>query len=158
MWYHKVSHKNTVTPANTVNCDTLLKVAAWLLAVSTPCNAFLWLIRIRAIFAHSRRTICTFTLLWGTTFASILTPLNFVGGQFILANRICLVQETRVWAAIGFITILAFDTAVFITITAKVLSVNMANTWSDRAKMFFGRKHLGSLSKALLHSGQQFYM
>ena len=135
-----------------------MNMAGWLLAIATPCNALLFLIRILGIFRGCRRVTIPFIVLWLSTFACILTPLNFVGGQFILANRICLVQETRVWAAIGFITILAFDTAVFITITAKVLSVNMANTWSDRAKMFFGRKHLGSLSKALLHSGQQFYM
>ncbi|KAK7691714.1 hypothetical protein QCA50_005114 [Cerrena zonata] len=152
------SSQPTVAPANRVDCHSLLQAAAWLLAFSTPCNALLFLIRIRGIFLHSPKITWIFALLWSTTFASILTPLNFIGGQFVLANRICLVEETRVWAAIGFITVLIFDTAVFVTISIKVLSTNMAETWGERARIFFGRKHLGRLSKVLLHSGQQFYL
>lgn len=76
----------------------------------------------------------------------------------MLANRICLVEETKVWASIGFFTTLIFDTAVFIAISARVLSINMATSWGERARIFLGRKHLGRLSKVLLHSGQQFYL
>ncbi|KAK7692554.1 hypothetical protein QCA50_004184 [Cerrena zonata] len=156
--YQIVSAMFTVISASTVNCHTLLHVAAWLLALSTPCNALLFLVRIRGVFLHSPKIVWTFTALWSTTFASFLIPLNYIGGQVLLANQNCLVEETRPWAVIGFITILIFDTAVFVAISTKVLTVNMANTWGERARIFFGRRHLGRLSKVLLHSGQQFYL
>lgn len=135
-------------------------MAGWLLAVATPCNALLFLIRILGIFRGCYRITIAFTLLWLSTFTCILTPLNFKGDNLLLVNRGCLMTEGRSLAAVGFLSVLLFDTAVFIAITWKVLNVNLVRGWRNRVSLFFGGEptRVGYISKILLQSGQIYYL
>ncbi|KAK7691713.1 hypothetical protein QCA50_005113 [Cerrena zonata] len=150
----------SVIPATNVNCHSLMSMAGWLLAVATPCNALLFLIRILGIFRGCYRVTIPFTLLWMSTFTCILTPLTFKGENLLLVNRGCLMTEGGSLAAVGFMSVLLFDSMVFAAISWKVLDINLARGWRDRIRLFFGGETdtLGYISKILLQSGQIYYL
>ena len=139
-----------------------MNMAGGLLAIATPCTALLFLIRILGIFRGCRRVTIPFIVLWLSTFACILTPLNFKGDNLLLVNRGCLMTEGGSLAAVGFITVLLFDTMVFAATTWKVLNVNLVRGWRGRVNLFFGGTsdpaRVGEISKILLQSGQLYYL
>ena len=59
---------------------------------------------------------------------------------------------------VGFITLLLFDTSVFVAVSYKVLSSNMVGTWKDWYRIVWRGQTLGAVSKLLLRSGQIYYM
>ena len=140
-----------------MTCYTLLQAAAWLIAISTPFNAFLFLIRVVGIFRGSRIMVYGFTALWFSTWSSFLIPISF-NIDDNPDNAICLATETKPWGAIGFFTVLIFDTAVFVAISLKVTAISMDRSWRTRMRMFFTGRETGYISRTLLRSGQLYYL
>ena len=67
-----------------MTCYTLLQAAAWLIAISTPFNAFLFLIRVVGIFRGSRIMVYGFTALWTGTF--LLLMVTAVGYKYTVSR------------------------------------------------------------------------
>ena len=60
---------------------------------------------------------------------------------------------------IPIILTIVYDTLIFFAISYRVVSISMvSNTWSARVKSFVRGDGLHDLSKALLHSGQTYYL
>lgn len=147
-----------VGPVNE-HCHNLIKASAWFGAIAAPCNTLLFFIRIRGIFHDSPKIIAIFALLWFSTCASLTAPLSFSGVNVDLINRVCLMTDVKPFGVTAFLTIFVFDTAVFIAITIRVLSISLANTWRGRLRLFFlNGDSLGHITKVLLHSGQLYYL
>ncbi|CAL1702822.1 unnamed protein product [Somion occarium] len=140
------------------HCHSLIKAAGWFGAISAPCNTLLFFIRIRGIFRESRIVVALFGLLWLSTCASVLAPLSFNGLDLDLVNHVCLMTDVKTFGAAGFLTITFFDTAVFIAMSIKVISFSLAETWRGKLRSFLSGKNLGYVSKALLHTGQLYYL
>ena len=98
-----------------------------------------------------------FTALWFSTWSSFLIPISF-NIDDNPDNAICLATETKPWGAIGFFTVLIFDTAVFVAISLKVTAISMDRSWRTRMRMFFTGRETGYISRTLLRSGQLYYL
>lgn len=151
------AHTFSAVPASGMECYGLLQAAAWLIAVATPLNAFLFLIRVVGIFRGSRVMVYTFIGLWASTWSSLLIPVSF-NVDDNPDNVICLATETKPYGAVGFFTVLLFDSAVFIAISLRVTGISMARSWKARLRIFFTGQDTGYISRTLLRSGQLYYL
>ncbi|CAL1702803.1 unnamed protein product [Somion occarium] len=140
-------------------CNTLLAVVTWFGALALPSNSLLFLIRVKGIFHNSRSVVILFGLLWTTTFLSFSAPFSYVANnEEALGVEWCWVPRISALGSAPFIALAIFDTAVFIAISMRVISYSPAHTWNEKFKSFIFGKNLGHISRALLRSGQLYYM
>ncbi|KAK7691712.1 hypothetical protein QCA50_005112 [Cerrena zonata] len=144
-------------PASNLDCHIVLQATAWLVAVATPLNAFLFLIRVVGIFRGNRAMVYIFCGLWLSTWSSFVIPVSFNVNENP-RNAICLATETKPYGAAGFCVVLLFDTAVFVAISLKVTSFGMNHSWRERFRIFFTGQETGYISRTLLRSGQLYYL
>lgn len=104
------------------------------------------------------RPVCViFTLLWLATFASFTAPFTFVGVH-IGPTKECILRSVEKSTSAGFVAIVIYDTMVFIAISVRLLLDNPADGWIARIKLFFSGEKMGYLSRALLQTGQLYYL
>ena len=104
------------------------------------------------------RPICFFfTLLWFGTLGSFTAPFAFVGAHIGPTNQ-CIVRSAKEIASAGLIAILLYDTIVFTAISIRLLLDNPGDGWAAKMKMFCRGDKMGYLSKALLQTGQAYYL
>lgn len=128
--------------------------------LAITCSAFLFFLRLRAVYNRNRIIVATFLALWfGLLAAAILIPLGVVGGAVgpqdycedaFVANTVSIVQLTP----------LAYDTLVFIAISwrlCRIASVEPAGPRETFQVMLFG-KHLPTFAKSILLDGQLYYL
>ena len=104
------------------------------------------------------RSVCVlFTVLWLSTFGSFTAPFTFVG-RHIGPTRECIIRSVEKSTSAGFVAIVIYDTMVFIAISLRLLLDNPADGWIARFKLFFSGEKMGYLSRALLQTGQMYYL
>ena len=84
--------------------------------------------------------------------------MSFSGVNVDLINRVCLMTDVQPFGVTSFLAVFIFDTAVFLAITMRMLSISITDTWRGRLSFFFGGDGLGHVTKVLLHSGQLYYL
>ncbi|KAF7316138.1 hypothetical protein MIND_00131900 [Mycena indigotica] len=135
--------------------------------IATTGSAYLFYARLRAVSGFNRAITFTFALLWlcvlGT---SLLIPIV---GKAASVNNVCLYTSSDDYSGAAGITILVYDTAVFLTISYQLVgnygldvdptdsARGTACSW-DRARWFISGKNLPAFSKTLLTEGQVYYM
>ncbi|CAL1707946.1 unnamed protein product [Somion occarium] len=122
-----------------------------------PYNALLFFIRVRGVFLDSRKISAGFLVLWLLTLSALSEPFGFQASH-IGPTPYCIVVNVSKFTSIGFITVTLFDTSVFVGITLRMLSFSFENTWRGRLKMFLSGKGMGHVSRALLQTGQLYYL
>lgn len=148
-----------VTPKPEVDCHGLTQPVAWLYAVATPSNALLFLLRVRGVFMDSPKTVWFFGVLWLSTCLSITFPISVMYMEDIsVIRKVCTASHAGVYGLSGFVTVLVFDTCVFLATSYKVLSINMAGTWRKRYRVCLKGETLGSVSRLLIRSGLIYYL
>ena len=98
-----------------------------------------------------------FTLLWFGTLGSFTAPFAFVGAHMGPTNH-CIIRSVKDNLSAGFIAILLYDTSVFTAISIRLLLDNNGDGWVAKMKMFVRGNKMGYVSKALLQSGQTYYL
>lgn len=101
--------------------------------------------------------IAFFGLLWLATFSAITAPFG-VDGTHIGTTQFCINSDVKSFSSAGLIVGAAHDTLVFLAITVRLLMYSLADTWTARFRAFFSGRGMGNISKALLHTGQQYYL
>ncbi|CAL1707958.1 unnamed protein product [Somion occarium] len=139
------------------HCGRALQVLSWFGAFAVPCNGLLFFLRVRGVFHHSRLTVAGFAILWLSTLSALSAPFGFQPVN-IGPTAFCLIGGAAKYSAAGFVTIAIFDTIVFSAITFRVLSFAVEDTWRGRIRAFMKGQGVGHVSKALLQTGQLYYL
>lgn len=86
------------------------------------------------------------------------TPFSF-SGESIEDSDLCAVSRAAKIEAVGCFTVAAFDCAVFVSISFRVISFDGSpmSGWA-RAKAFITGSKAGPIAKALLQTGQLYYL
>lgn len=149
------AHSVSVAPLN--DCQAAIQAVSWFAAFACPCNSFLIFVRARGVFYRNKIIAWGFFALWLTTFASLTTPFSY-DAVHLGPTKACINDVVKRFSAASFVAIAAFDTTVFIAISLKVSSYGMTEGWKGRLKSIFTGKGVGYVSKALLQTGQLYYM
>ncbi|CAL1708131.1 unnamed protein product [Somion occarium] len=139
------------------DCQTMLTVSGWFGAIAIPSNALLFFLRAKGVFYHSRVFSAILFVLWMSTLTSFITPLRATAVH-IDPTLYCIVTGFDKKITIGFLAVGIFDTIVFISISINLSSYSSAETWKGRMFTLFSGKNMGHLSRALLQSGQAYYL
>ena len=135
----------------------VIKAVTWIVAFALPANSFLFFLRARGVFFQYPVVKWVFFALWLTTFTSITTPFAFEAVQ-LGPTRWCINSVVRGYSAATFVTIFVFDTTVFLAISFRISTYGMADNWQGRMKAFVTGNGMGNVSKALLKTGQLYYL
>ncbi|CAL1702868.1 unnamed protein product [Somion occarium] len=135
-------------------CNVVQTAIGWFGAFAVPLNSLLFFLRVRAVFLGSRIALAVFGFLWLSTLTSLTMPFGTKLGSTI----VCGIGNVKPYTSAGYITLAVFDTTVFVAISWQILSMNLAETWRQRVRSFVGRDNMGQLSKALLQTGQSYYL
>lgn len=139
----------------------LLAIMA-LLALTLPCNSWLFLQRIRALpphFCHKvYRMVCH--VLWVSTLSSFIIFWGITTSQSGNGDGTCeltISYNNQVICAPIFLMIL-FDTVTFFVISMSFIVHNPAPSWVGRVKAVVLLKYMGPTSGAYVRSGQMYYL
>jgi hypothetical protein len=92
-------------------------------------------------------------------FFGISSCANYVADRIPYTRRCIAGVSNTTYVTIPIVMTAVFDTLVFLAISYRMVSVALSdNTWGARAKSFFRGDGLHRLSKALLQSGQAYYL
>ncbi|KAI0077951.1 hypothetical protein K474DRAFT_1570555, partial [Panus rudis PR-1116 ss-1] len=140
------------------DCHALAKAIGWCGAFGIALNSLLFFFRVRAVFNNSKPLIALFAFLWLSTLAGGLTAPFGVDGIHIGTTRNCVNSNVKEYSSAGMVAVAVNDTVVFIAISIRLLTHSLASTWSERVTTFLSGRRMGSMSKALLQTGQLYYL
>ena len=141
----------------TSSCTVSLYIGTTFGAIAMPMNALLFLIRVNAVYHHSRLAMMIFILTWLPTCTTIMSPWSIVGSN-IGPTSYCIISSTTKHAGFIFLIFTLFDTVIFIAVTLHILSMSSLPSRGSWFKTCINGKGLGKLSKALLYTGQLYYL
>ncbi|KAF7336017.1 hypothetical protein MSAN_02315400 [Mycena sanguinolenta] len=141
------------------NCNALaltLSISATLTQIST---AALFFLRVTAVWYPSKIVYVVFSILWMAVLgAGIIVPLRS-RAVHIGPTLQCINTAVTANIEVSVIMPLINDTAVFLAINYRILAHTIvADSSTARIRVFFGGTGLSSLTRALLQSGQHFYL
>lgn len=152
----------SVWSVNSCHQVPLLLASKCLTAVVTPCNTWLFFLRVRAIpdYPHSRVIVYICMILWISTFTSFLVFLAFRISSSPNGDGTCsVVREYHAqFLCAPFATLVAFDTAVIIAVSFGFIAHSPASTWTAKVKSVFLIEHVGEISGAFIRSGLIYYL
>ena len=132
------------------------------IAISLPCNAWMFLQRIRALPSHycPKLAVRICTALWVSTFTSFLvfpgwqtTTISWEsGGCFELGT-----YNSRLLSA-PIIAMLVFDSATMIVVLVGFANHSPAQSWAGKIRSLFTIEYMGHVSTVFLRSGQIYYV
>ncbi|CAL1702480.1 unnamed protein product [Somion occarium] len=140
------------------DCHALAKAIGWCGAFGLSLNSLLFFFRVKAVFNSSKLITALFAFVWFATFACALTAPFGVDGIHIGTTGNCVNSNVKTFSSAGLIVVAVNDTLVFIAISTRLMMYSLADTWVDRFKTFFSGKGMGHMSRALLQTGQLYYL
>ncbi|KAJ6454632.1 hypothetical protein C8R45DRAFT_599968 [Mycena sanguinolenta] len=141
------------------NCNALAVVFGICSVLSQTTTALLFFLRVTAVWHQSKIAYAVFSILWLAVFgAGITAPLGIRAAHIgPTAHCIPTVIPNNVEAAV--ILPLINDTVVFLAINYRILAHTVvADSAMARLRVFLGGKKISTLSRALIQSGQHFYL
>lgn len=149
-----------VLPPDNCHQGQLTTAIKWLVSLSIPCNSWLFFARIRGVYTHSRAVVALFALLWLSTFASFALPFTWTLSVVHRGARSCSVNTNnrRYLGAVPFIVLVVFDTAIIIATSFRMAPHDVSRGWRGRFRSILVIRNAGRVSKALVRSGQVYYM
>lgn len=151
--YNHAQRYIPVTPY--VGCDSSAHVIAWFGTLATPLNTSLFLVRADAVFKQNKKWRLVLTVLWLSTFSTLTTPFSFFAASFQIGGY-CPVAKVERMGAAGPIAVAIFDTAVFVSMTYKILSMSKLDNHDSWIRLFL--RGTGQVSRTLLMTGQLYYL
>ncbi|KIJ26206.1 hypothetical protein M422DRAFT_132654, partial [Sphaerobolus stellatus SS14] len=141
------------------NCQHLLIAIGCCFAIAVTSNSLLFFFRLRAVFNADPYTIAFFSFMVLATFGGGITVPFGISGTHIGTTNRCLQNGVRAFSSAGIVISTVNDTLVFIAITWRLLqTTTYEDTLRARVKSFFKREGLPAFARALLESGQEYYL
>ena len=139
---------------------TLSIAVEWIVALSIPCNTWIFFLRVRAVYHDSRPIKCVFLFLWLLTLVSIGTPFTYTLPSIPLGDGKCFVTFIfhRRLEAISLAALTLFDTAVMIAISIRMMSYSLSDSWKSKVSSLVFGNEMGHTSRLLLKSSQIYYL
>ncbi|KZP04023.1 hypothetical protein FIBSPDRAFT_1054944 [Athelia psychrophila] len=146
------------TFAPTGHCAPLVALLVTIAATRTICTSFLFFLRVRAVYLHSRFVTALFGILW-----LITATLNIVADVSIRAGPLADTQHCMNFRIQHFtypsISSFVYDTFIFIAISYRLAAdAATEQSWRVRLQSAVTGKGLFRLSRALMISGQLYYL
>ncbi|KAH8101112.1 hypothetical protein BXZ70DRAFT_1007509 [Cristinia sonorae] len=140
------------------NCQAAVVAIGIFGCLSISSNCLLFLFRIYALFPQRYPVLCAFTLCWlGVLGSSVPAPLSLTGVH-IGTTSYCIFGRVQKFGGAGEVAAAINDTLVFLAVATRLSSNLPAATWRARLRLFFSGQGLGTISKTVLHGGQQYYL
>ncbi|KAJ7301416.1 hypothetical protein DFH08DRAFT_103031 [Mycena albidolilacea] len=145
--------------SNVADCSALMVGVGVCNVLAQSATAMLFFLRVTAIWYPSKVAYVVFLLLWlGVTGAAVTVPAG-IRGAHIATTMQCIntvvPDSTEATAIMGLIN----DSAVFLAINYRILGYTLVSeSFKSIVVTFFGGGHLSRLSRALVQSGQHFYL
>jgi len=140
------------------NCQVLLVMTGTCGMVSGISTAYLFFLRVRAVFLHARYITVVFGVLWLVAGALSILTVSSLRAAHIPKTRYCYDNTVKEYRSLPSIAIFIYDTPVFLAITWRLAANAVTDkTWRARILSIVNGKGLYSLSKALLQYGQIYY-
>lgn len=115
----------------------------------------LFFLRVQAVFRRSPVIVAIFAFLWLSTLSAFTLPFGSAGQNIATG---CVTTTVTRYSSVGFITVAIFDTSVFVMISVRLVSYGMADSFKERFVSFFSGYDMGQLSRAVLKTGQLYYL
>ncbi|KAF7334208.1 hypothetical protein MSAN_02382100 [Mycena sanguinolenta] len=141
------------------NCNALAVAFGISVVFTQSTTALLFFLRVTAVWHESKLAYAVFSILWMAVLgAGISAPLGIRAAHIgPTAQCIPTVIPNNIEAAA--IVPLINDTAVFLAINYRILAHTIvADSSLARLRAFLGVKEISTLSRALIQSGQHFYL
>lgn len=149
-----------VRPPDYCHYKALATPIEWLVAITMPCNTWLFFIRVKGIYFRSRPVVILFSVLWATTLSSIYFPFSYtirvVQGEgdscistFHLSNHLL---------PIPLVALVVFDTAVLIAVSVHFSMYDSSESRKARLKALILTSNMGRVTRMFLRSGQIYYV
>ena len=140
------------------HCDLLIKLACWLGSCAGCLSTLLFLFRVNCVFFDSRPAKILFTSLWILVSLSLLCiPLSYTGSSQE-PGGLCVVSLLRRIGSIPSFTVGVFDSTIFISISYRITTTFIHQTWRERCITFVTGKPVGSMSRALVRTGRLYFL
>ncbi|KAI0790051.1 hypothetical protein C8Q75DRAFT_137795 [Abortiporus biennis] len=140
-----------------LNCQAITQAFNWFAGLSICITSLLFFFRIRAVFFNSPATTIGFFLLWLATCTSLIAP--FVVRAITQNHNFCVISEVSIWTFIPFIVVAIHDTFVFFAINIRLTQYHSVRVDGQTAwQTFFSGTGMSTISKALLTTGQLYYL
>ncbi|KAJ6454683.1 hypothetical protein C8R45DRAFT_760250, partial [Mycena sanguinolenta] len=141
------------------NCNALLLGFGISSVLTQTATATLFFLRVTAVWYPSKIAYAGFAiLLLAVPAGGIIIPLR-TRGAHIGPTMQCITTVVPGTLEVAGIVPLINDTAVFLAINYRILAHTIgADSSTARLRVFFGGKGLSTLTRALLQSGQHFYL
>ena len=137
-------------------CEAVGQVICWFAAVALPLNSLLFFLRVQAVFRRSSLIVAVFSILWLSTLGAFTQPFGSMAVR--IPGDICVTININKLSSVGFITVALFDTIVFITISIRLVCYGFANSFRSRFRSFLNGYEMGRISRAILQTGQLYYL
>lgn len=141
------------------NCQALVDVLATFYMATFPTTSLLFLLRVRAIYAGHKWITAFFVICWlALTGLAIPLPFSLFGSRIGMTSH-CIDTGGNIISPAPIIASAVFDSFVFLFISWRLLNNSMTgDSLSEKMKAFWSKDGLPALSRALLYSGQVYYL
>ncbi|KAK7681896.1 hypothetical protein QCA50_014858 [Cerrena zonata] len=137
-----------------------LRMAKYFITMIIPCNAWLFMLRVRVLYFYSQFTIVLFMVLWALTFTSLLAIPAYQISSSQNPDGTCTFHTSynKKLLSVPFLALVIFDTAVIIATSASFITGSSSRSWRTKLKSMITTKDVGHISKIFLRSGQIYYL
>ncbi|KAF5381349.1 hypothetical protein D9615_008347 [Tricholomella constricta] len=142
------------------NCQVIKKTVCVLYHVAFSSTAFLFFLRVRAIFDKNKFVVAFFFVLWLGVLGGSLTVATVGNAVHLGPTKYCRATKLKPYASAAPITFAAHDTFVFLAISWRLLQNSMSDPHRSNLSlrsMVLGHS-LPAFSRALLQDGQVYYL
>ncbi|KAJ6454637.1 hypothetical protein C8R45DRAFT_846347 [Mycena sanguinolenta] len=141
------------------NCDAIAISFSICSVLSQTTTALLFFLRVTAVWHPSKIAYAVFSILWLAVLgAGISAPVG-IRATHIGPTAQCITTAVPNNIEAAAIVPLLNDTAVFLAINYRILAHTVvADSSIARLRVFLGGKKISTLSRALIQSGQHFYL
>ncbi|KAF7335945.1 hypothetical protein MSAN_02307900 [Mycena sanguinolenta] len=145
--------------ASVENCDAIALGWSICSILAKSATTMLFFLRVTAVWHPSKIAYAVFFTLWLAVLAGGITAPVGVRAAHIGPTMQCITTDVPGYVEVAAIMPLVNETAIFLAINYRILAHMMvADSSIARLRAFFGGKGLSALSRALLQSGQYFYL
>lgn len=140
------------------NCNRMLHAVCWLGAGASILSTLLFLLRVNSVFFDSKGAKRMFTILWGATSISLLVlPFSFTAETSEL-DGLCIISSLSRLGSIPSLTVGVFDLTIFISISYRIMTQDTTISVRKRFVAFITGTNIGPVSKALVRTGQLYFL
>ncbi|KAF7336024.1 hypothetical protein MSAN_02316100 [Mycena sanguinolenta] len=141
------------------NCNALALGRSICIVLTQTSTAMLFFLRVTAVWYPSKIAYVIFSILWLAVLGAGITDPIVIRGAHIGPTEQCIDTVIPESLEVTAIMPLINDTAIFLAISYRILAhIIVADSFMARLRAFFGGTGLSTLSRALLQSGQHFYL